>query len=160
MEGVFEVTFGPTFTGFRRFRFQLYPRLWTPLGTWLDEWETNRLYQRLIAAEKNAVKRDSLEYEHVWEQQEIDERRALYITDRICAAAHRLYIELPPITGRDDDPNWIRTSRTAYGRSYLSRPAVADLRTKIRAEKKARWEPIVRWTGWIAAIGTWASSLF
>src|SRR5438874_211591 len=108
MEGVFEVSFGPTFTGFRQFRFRLYQRLPAALGLLLDEWEMNRLYPRLIAREKDADKRESLEHEHMFEQQAIDERRALRISDRVYAKAHRMYIEIPPITGTDDDPNWER----------------------------------------------------
>ena len=73
MEGVFEVSFGPTFTTLRRYRYRLYARLYRPVGLCLEEWETNRVYPRLIAAETDARKIDSLEHEHMWQQQEIDD---------------------------------------------------------------------------------------
>jgi hypothetical protein len=91
---------------------------------------------------------------------EIDEYRAIYISDKVYATAHRMYIEIPPLTGKDDDPNWERCARVAYGRHYLSRKAVAELRTKIRAEVEARWKPIIRWGGWIVAGATMLTKLF
>jgi hypothetical protein len=129
MEGVLEVSFGRTFTSFRQFRFRFYQRLPAAMGLTLDEWETNRLYRRLITREKDADKRESLEHEHMFEQQAIDERRALRISDCVYARAHRMYLEIPPVTGRDDDPNWERCTRVEYGRHYLSRKAVAELKT-------------------------------
>jgi RimJ/RimL family protein N-acetyltransferase len=41
MDAVSEVSFGPSFDKFRRQRFRLYRRLWTPVGVRLDEWETD-----------------------------------------------------------------------------------------------------------------------
>jgi hypothetical protein len=46
MEGVFEVSFGSTFTALQRYRFRAYRRLSKPIGLRLEEWETNRLYRR------------------------------------------------------------------------------------------------------------------
>ena len=48
MVGVFEVSFGPTLTTLRRLRFRLYRSIRGSLGFRLDEWETDRLYRRLI----------------------------------------------------------------------------------------------------------------
>jgi hypothetical protein len=154
MEGVFEVSFGPALTTLRRLRFRLYRRITGSLGFRLDEWETGRLYRWLIADEYDGRKRESLEYEHMWEQQQISERRAMYISDRAWSAAHRHYIETPPITAKEDDPNWIQGRYE--NRSYMTPAAVAELRAKIRAERKASWEPWLMWgsatMGWIAAL--------
>jgi hypothetical protein len=160
MEGVFEVSFGPTFTSFRQARFRLYKRLHPAIGLRLDAWETNRLYRRLIAREQDLNERQSLENEHMFEQQACDERIAVYISDRMYAKARRLYIEIPSITGLHDDPNWERCQRVEYGRHFLTPKAVGELRTKIRAEIEARWKPIIRWGGWIVAGAAMLSKLF
>lgn len=159
MEGIFEISFGPTFATFRKFRLRLYQRLPRRIGLPLELWETDRLYECLIAEEKHSDKRDTLEYEHMWEQQQIEEQRARYISDTVWRKARRLYLETPPLTGRDDDRNWTK-SRNFFGQSYLSRAAVADLRARIRAERKARWEPLLLWSGWVAAIGSWVAIFF
>jgi hypothetical protein len=159
MEGVFEISFGPVFSTFRRCCFRLYRRMSRRLGLALESWDTDRLYERLIAAEKDADKRNSFEQEHMWEQQQIEDQRAQLISDNVWTKARRLYLETPQLTGREDDPNWIQ-SHYFYGRSYLSRAAVADLRAKIRAERKARWEPLLLWSGWAAAIGSWVAIFF
>ncbi len=106
MEGVFEVSFGPTFGTLRRYRFRTYRKLPRPIGLRLEEWETNRLFRRLIAVEDDFKKRQSLEHEHMLEQAQIDQQRATYISDRVWSKAHRMYIETPPLTGKDDDANW------------------------------------------------------
>jgi hypothetical protein len=137
----------------RRYRFRTYRILPRAIGLPLEEWETNRLFRRLIAAETDWEKRRSLEHEHAWELSQLAEQRAIYIADRIYAKAHKLYIETPPLTAKDDDPNW--EHGTYHDRWILTRRAVADLRAKIRAEKKATWEP---WLLWAGAIGGWVAA--
>src|SRR5882724_8677123 len=102
MEGDFETSFGPTFTTFRKDRFRFYQSLPRRIGLALDSWETDRLYERLIAEEKDSDKRNSLEYEHMWEQQQLEEQRAQFISDNVWRKARRLYLDTPPLTGKED----------------------------------------------------------
>jgi len=115
MEGVFEVSFGPTFDTFRQYRYRAYRKLPRRIELRLEEIETNRLYRRLIAAEPDFNKRECIESEHMWEQQKLDEERALFISNRVWKKAHRMYIETPPLTGKKDDPSWINTRYVSYG---------------------------------------------
>ena len=114
---------------FRRFRFRSYRILPRPIGLAFEERETNRVYGRLIAAEADWEKRRSLEYEHAWELSQLQEQRAIYIADRVYAQARRRYIETPPLTPKDGDPNWEHGKY--HDRWILSARAVANLREKI-----------------------------
>lgn len=153
MEGVFEVTFGPTFRAARHFRYRMYKKLPALLGLWLEEWEDRRFYRRAIREAANPHDREMVEHEQMWEQQDLDERRAMYIADKVYWKAHRMYLELPPLTCKDDDPNWVQARYNGGGRHYLSRSAASLLREKIRAEKKAAWEPWVMWISVAVGIG-------
>ena len=65
-----------------------------------------------------------------------------------------MYLEVPRLTGRDEDQNWVRGNAT--GRYFLSQRGVADMRAKIRDERKASWEPLFLWaaaaSGWVALL--------
>lgn len=71
------------------------PPVSPPICLCLEEWETDRLYSRLIANEKDDNKRESLEHEHMREQQQIQEAWAEFITGTVCAKARRMYLEVP-----------------------------------------------------------------
>lgn len=142
---------------FRCVRFRAYRRFPTLMGLRLREIETDRMYFAMHREAADAKEREAIEYEHMYASQELDEERACHISDTVYATAKRLHIERPPLTGKDDDPNWEQCTRIAYGRHFLKPAAVEMLRAKVRAEQKARWEPVVRWSGWIAAIVAFAS---
>jgi hypothetical protein len=148
----------------RSFRFRIYRRFTNRFTLRLDELETDRLYLRLHRESADADERHSIEYEHMYESIEIDERRALYFTNKVRATAKRLYIDTPPLTWRDDDPNWERCTRIAYGQHFLKPAAVEEIRNRIWAHREATWKPLFLWSvflsGWITLILKIAADFF
>jgi hypothetical protein len=107
-----------------------------------------------VIAQAEPKDRDSLEREHMWEMQTLAEQRAISIADKVYAKADRMYIDIPQVTGQDDDPHWVHGQY--HDRWFLNRATVADLRAKIRAERDAKWKP---WLIAATAIGGWIAAL-
>ena len=96
----------------------------------------------------------------MWQQQEIDEYRAIYISDKVYATAHRMYIR-DPAAHRQGERSELGTLRARGVRPALPEPqGRRGTRTKIRAEVEARWKQIIRWGGWIVAGATMLTKLF
>jgi len=71
-------------------------------------------------------------YQHM-ELRFVDEEIDIDNSDYLIARAHRYFVPLP-----QGDEFWDKSD--AFGRGYLSREGATQVRTDIRAEKKAIWD--------------------
>lgn len=141
---------------FHRARATCLPRRWA------IPWEmraTTRYYAREIAEAKsrNADRDDirALEAEDAHFCCALEEELEMLESNRLRRQAEKYFIQLPDwprdLNDSDDGPNWRRRT-TFKPHLYLTRQAMHDLRTKIRAERKARREPVGEW---VKIIGEW-----
>lgn len=121
--------------------------------------DNGRYYARALAAAKtrNADPDDirALESEEVHFYWELEEELEMLESSRFLQQAKKRFIPLPDwphnLDDSDDDPNW-RRGTSFKPHLYLTHQAMHDLRTKIRAERKARREPVGEW---VKIIGEW-----
>ncbi|MFL5464604.1 MAG: hypothetical protein ACJ8AC_11280, partial [Gemmatimonadaceae bacterium] len=118
--------------------------------------ENSRYYARAFAeAKARKASPDDLEglksveaYDH-WT---LEEERDMLESNRLLRQASTYMLPTPEITARDDDPNW-RQGISFKPNWYLTAEAMQRLRTEIRAERKARREPLVEWVKVIGELG-------
>lgn len=120
---------------------------------WVIPWEmrdNSRHYSQAVAeARVRSASRDdiqALEAEEAHFYWELEEELELLESRRLLKEAGKYLLPTPAFPaydpcGADDDPNW-RQGTTFTRGWFLKRAAMQELRGKIRAERKARLEPI------------------
>jgi hypothetical protein len=140
---------------FHRGRAAILPR------RWVIPWEmrdNSRYYTRAMAeAKARKAGRDDiqgLEAEEAHSYWELEEELEMLESNRLQRQATKYFIQPPDwphdLNDPDGDPNW-RRGTTFKPHLYLTRQAMHDLRTKIRAERKARREPVGEWVKIVGA---------
>jgi hypothetical protein len=112
--------------------------------------DNSRHYAQAVAEARarNASSNDihALEAEAAHFYWELEEELEMLESGRLLKEARKFMLPTPELpaynpSGTDDDPNW-RHGTTVTQSWYLKRGAMLELRAKIRAERKARLEPI------------------
>lgn len=126
--------------------------------TWLNfhkrKRELQRELDRLSAAHAKDLQalesptyedKEQLHFEYRMEEELVEDELMVLVSSYWISVAHRLLIPIPKYETEGD--TWERARST--GRYYLTRPALAELRTAIRKEQKERHEV---WLLWLAAL--------
>jgi hypothetical protein len=124
-----------------------------------DMRDNNRYYARAVAEAKarNASRDEiqSLEAEAAHFYWELEEEREMLKSNRLLRQAKNYFLEVPALPRNlndPDDPNW-RRGTTFKPNLYLTLPAMNDLQTRIRAERKALREPVGEWLKIVGGLG-------
>jgi hypothetical protein len=95
-----------------------------------------------------------LEAEAAHSYWELEEELEMLESNRLQRQAEKYFIPSPDLPHDlnevDADPNW-RRGTSFKPHLYLTREAMHDLRTQIRAERKARREPVAEWVKIVGA---------
>ena len=130
---------------------------------WVIPWEmrdNRRFYGKVLAKAKSRNDRrndiPALEAEAAQSYWELEEELEMLESARVLRQAKKHFIE-PPDYPRDlndveDDPNWRRGTRFKP-KLYLKPQAMHELRTKIRAERKAWRESVIDWLKIVGLLG-------
>jgi hypothetical protein len=121
--------------------------------------EHSRFYAQARAeARARRASRDdlqALEAEEAHFYWELEEELEMLESSRLLAQAGSYMLPTPDLPADPNDPdgdaNW-RRGTTYKPNLYLKRQAMQELRAKIRAERKARLEPVGEWVKVLGAI--------
>jgi hypothetical protein len=139
---------------FHRSRAAVLPRRWAIPWEMRD---SRRYYARAVAdAKARKASRDeiqALESEGAHFYWELEEELEMLESNRLIRKAKKYMLPTPDFhADEDNDPSWQRG--TTFKPNWYLRPlAMQDLRTQIRAERKARREPIAEWVKIIGGLG-------
>ena len=139
---------------FNRGRAAILPR------RWVIRWEireNSRYYAKVIAeARAGKASRDDiqgLEAEAAHFDWELEEEREMLESSRLLSQAGKYLLPRPEFhADPDNDPNW-RQGTSFKPTWYLKPQAMQDLRMQIRAERRARREPVAEWIKIIGGLG-------
>lgn len=139
--------------GFNRARRAVLPRRWVIR---LEMRDNSRIYAKEIAqARARNASRDDIEGIRSAEASEywtLEEELEMLESSRLLRTAKRLMLPTPEFKASDDDPNW--RQGTNYKPTWFLQPeAMRKLRDDIRAERRARREPIVEWMKFVGSAG-------
>jgi hypothetical protein len=114
-----------------------------------------RAYGKDISAArklKDKDKVDSLERDHRFEIDLLDEEEDSHLTKNLLAKARRLRVPVPHRYNNDktESEHWYESQYT--GRWYLTTSGFSALRDEIRREEKARHEARAHWLVWLSGL--------
>lgn len=128
----------------------------TGLRLWRKEHKLKREYREL--RKKIGSNKASMEQEMELDELncgliEIEEERYYLYHQSLVHKANKLFLPVPPYTGRVDDDMWDQLPITGY--HVLSQKGIKDLRNQLREELKARREWILGWIApFVGIVGT------
>ena len=142
----------------RRVGAALLPRRWMILR----EMSLNARYYSEAKAQAKASNASSFDLEVLRSEEahcywELEEELAMLESSRLLKQAQKFMLPTPDFCqgdtdDPDSDPNW-RLGTRFKPKWYLKPQAMQDLRTRIRAERKARREPVAEWIKIIGGFG-------
>lgn len=115
----------------------------------------NGLFAKKITKAREAKKTEevnSLEAEHMFELDWLNEEEDVYITQHLLHLARRLRVPIPRYHNSNGSETGLWEKGQYTGDHYLTVEGIAALRKEIRQELKAQHEMRAHWAVWLAAL--------